>query len=79
MTPFCLLRILVVCLSTISLASGSSSQPESNRRMAERLRAITASADPVKSPFEFSARARQLGASLAQADQTEQMKNASVS
>jgi hypothetical protein len=44
--------------------------------MAERLRAITASADPSKSPFEFSVRARQLGASLAQAQQAELMKNA---
>jgi hypothetical protein len=44
--------------------------------MAERLREITAAADPTKSPFDFSARARQLGSSLARADKTEQMKNA---
>lgn len=69
-------RFLVLCLSTVLLALGLHAQPESNRRMAERLRAITASADPTKSPFEFSARARQLGTSLAQADQTEKMKNA---
>src|SRR5690606_19653447 len=70
------LRFLVLCVSSVVLGSGSLAQPESNRRMAERLRAITASADPIKSPFEFSARARQLGDSLAQADQTEKMKHA---
>ncbi|HEX2860469.1 MAG TPA: hypothetical protein VHN79_02470, partial [Lacunisphaera sp.] len=71
-----LFRAFPLCLSALLLVTGWSAQPESNRRMAERLHEITAAADASKSPFDFSARARQLGASLAGADRTELMKNA---
>jgi hypothetical protein len=69
-------RFLPACLFLVLLTSAWPAQPESNRRMAERLREITAAADPTKSPFDFSARARRLGDSLANADEGERMKNA---
>ena len=67
---------LLACLSVALLIPVFSAQPESNRRMAERLREITAAADPTKSPFDFSERARQLGTSLQGADTLVRMQNA---
>jgi hypothetical protein len=66
---------LLACLSVALLIPAFPAQPESNRRMAERLREITAAADPTKSPFDFSERARQLGASLEGVDTLERMKH----
>ncbi len=67
---------LLACLSVALLIPAFPAQPESNRRMAERLREITAASDPTKSPFDFSERARQLGASLKGATTLERMQNA---
>lgn len=63
-------------LILVLLAPAFAAQPESNRRMAERLRELTAAADPTKSPFDFSAREHQLRATLESADTAERMKHA---
>jgi hypothetical protein len=69
-------RILSACLALSLVLSAAAAQPESNRRMVEHLRELTAGGDPTRSPFDFSARARQLGARLAGAGETERMQQA---
>ena len=66
---------LVLIVFTACCATAPAAQPESNRRMAQRLKEIAAAADPTKSPFDFTITARQLGESMAAAtDPAEQIK-----
>ncbi len=69
-------RLLPAFFLVTLLPAAWSAQPESNRRTAERLREITVASDPMKSPFDFSARERQLRSALEKADTTERMKHA---
>jgi hypothetical protein len=69
-------RFLPAGLLPLFLIPAFAAQPESTRRMVERLQAITAAADPAKSPFDFGARARQMDAALANAPEAQRMQDA---
>ena len=78
MSPFPsvrLSRLFALVVLAVYCPAAPAAQPESNRRMAQRLQEIAAAADPTKSPFDFTVTARQLGESMAKTtDPVEQLK-----